>query len=284
MEDLFDTQTIPGAERLFQYLESRVERITAGMEGGKGKALVLLRLCNELLRRLSKAEDTIFCGRILIFLSKSFPIAERSAVNLRGDFNVENVTAFDDIPREPTPPPSAEDRMDVDSQPPEDEKPAENGVKPADTVIAAKEDEKSPKGASSKRELDNKSVAKTVKFDAPEPVMDTDKLYPLFWSLQHDFSDPTRLFVAENFERFKTGLAATMAKFAQADDEGQKTSGFGVPKSEAIRKQLSDERRSANAGEKRKRYDDLDTEALKSESFNPKYLTSRELFELEVRL
>ena len=97
LEELFDTQTIPQCEVLFNYLESRVVRLTAGMEGGKGKALILLRLCNELLRRLSKAEDTIFCGRILIFLSKSFPIAERSAVNLRGDFNTENVTMFDKI-------------------------------------------------------------------------------------------------------------------------------------------------------------------------------------------
>ena len=103
LEELFDTQTIPAAERFFEYLESRVERLTANMEGGKGKALVLLRLCNELLRRLSKAEDTIFCGRILIFLSKSFPISERSAVNLRGDFNTDNVTIFDKLAHEEPP-------------------------------------------------------------------------------------------------------------------------------------------------------------------------------------
>ncbi len=52
----------------------------------------MLRLCNELLRRLSKAKNTVFCGRILILLSSVFPLTERSGVNLRGDFNTENVT------------------------------------------------------------------------------------------------------------------------------------------------------------------------------------------------
>jgi THO complex subunit 1 len=54
----------------------------------KGKALVLLRTLNELLRRLSKMgeRNTEFCGRILIFLSQAFPLGERSGVNLRGEY------------------------------------------------------------------------------------------------------------------------------------------------------------------------------------------------------
>jgi hypothetical protein len=54
----------------------------------KGKALVLLRTLNELLRRLSKMgeKNTEFCGRILIFLSRVFPLGERSGVNLRGEY------------------------------------------------------------------------------------------------------------------------------------------------------------------------------------------------------
>lgn len=58
---------------------------------GKGKALVLLRTCNELLRRLSKERNTVFCGRILMFLANSFPLCERSGVNVRGEFNTELV-------------------------------------------------------------------------------------------------------------------------------------------------------------------------------------------------
>ena len=54
----------------------------------KGKALILLRTLNELLRRLSKMgeKNTEFCGRILIFLSQVFPLGERSGVNLRGEY------------------------------------------------------------------------------------------------------------------------------------------------------------------------------------------------------
>jgi len=62
------------------------------MVAGKGKGLTLLRLCNELLRRLSKAKNTVFCGRILMLLSSVFPLTERSGVNLRGEINTENIT------------------------------------------------------------------------------------------------------------------------------------------------------------------------------------------------
>ena len=53
----------------------------------KGKALVLLRTLNDLLRRLSNTgATTIFTGRILTFLSRVFPLGERSGVNLRGEY------------------------------------------------------------------------------------------------------------------------------------------------------------------------------------------------------
>ena len=33
---------------------------------------------SDLLRRLSRAQQTVFCGRILLFLAKFFPVTERS--------------------------------------------------------------------------------------------------------------------------------------------------------------------------------------------------------------
>ena len=44
-----------------------------------------------------------------------------------------------------------------------------------------------------------------------EPPITLNNLYTIFWQLQHDFADPTRLFQEANFERFKTGLAAPHA-------------------------------------------------------------------------
>ncbi len=59
---------------------------------------MLLRTCNELLRRLSKPSQhhTVFAGRVLSLLAAVFPLGERSGVNLRGDFNVENKTHIEE--------------------------------------------------------------------------------------------------------------------------------------------------------------------------------------------
>lgn len=85
--DLLETQTIHSCSHIFSWIESRADRLTEGMVPQKGKALVLLRTLNDLLRRLSKkGATTKFCGRILTFLSSVFPLGERSGVNLRGEF------------------------------------------------------------------------------------------------------------------------------------------------------------------------------------------------------
>jgi THO complex subunit 1 len=85
--DLLETQTIPSCSHIFSWIESRADRLTEGMIPQKGKALVLLRTLNDLLRRLSKmGSTTLFCGRILTFLSQVFPLGERSGVNLRGEY------------------------------------------------------------------------------------------------------------------------------------------------------------------------------------------------------
>ncbi|KAG5539248.1 hypothetical protein RHGRI_019716 [Rhododendron griersonianum] len=60
----------------------------------RGK-LVMLRTCNQLLRRLSKANDVVFCGRIIMFLAHFFPLSERSAVNIKGVFNTSNETKYE---------------------------------------------------------------------------------------------------------------------------------------------------------------------------------------------
>ena len=70
------------------------------MHPSKGKGLILLRLLNDLLRRLPKLknDDIIFCGRILLFLSSAFPVGEKSGVNLRGNFNLGKVIGFEEKP------------------------------------------------------------------------------------------------------------------------------------------------------------------------------------------
>ncbi|KAG0226479.1 hypothetical protein BGW42_003615 [Actinomortierella wolfii] len=96
VEEVLDLQAIDNCESIYEYLELRKERLTVGMEPNRGKGLTLLRLCNELLKRLSRAKNTVFCGRILVFLAGSFPPSEQSGVNKRGEYNVDNVTVIED--------------------------------------------------------------------------------------------------------------------------------------------------------------------------------------------
>jgi THO complex subunit 1 len=177
---------------------------------------------------------------------QSFPLGDRSSVNLRGEYHTENVTSYDVLP--PKEPESEE--MDVDRAPTPplaDVKATTNGV----TNIG--------------KAVEDGSTGKGVTFSKTEAPISPDELYPIFWSLQESFNQPKKLFDVTNFAGFKAGLEATMVMFKSVPNE------IG---SRPI-KVAEDGKR----GMKRKRSqgdDDL------SNAFNPKYLTSRDLFELEV--
>ncbi|KAF4442491.1 nuclear matrix p84 [Fusarium acutatum] len=219
-EELLDSQTIAGCRKIFDFLESRRERITANHF--KQKQLIILRTCNELLRRLSRAEDTAFCGRVFIFMFQSFPLGDKSSVNLRGEYHVENVTTYEATRAED------ESKMAVDE--------------PEEQLKEQAESKSTPKSADAK------------KADKEKPLS-TDELYPIFWSLQEYFSQPKKLFETTNLSSFKEGLAATMNVFQTVHN---------------------DSRRSL----KRKRESGEEDES--SNTFNPKYLTSKDLFDLEI--
>lgn len=60
----------------------------------------LLRMCNDLLRRLSKSQNTVFCGRIQLFLSSLFPLNEKSGLNFTSNFNLEKEVTYNNEPDE----------------------------------------------------------------------------------------------------------------------------------------------------------------------------------------
>jgi THO complex subunit 1 len=95
IKDVLDVFDIASCERVFEYMESRSPQLCQNIVPGRGKSLVLLKICNGLLKRLSRTEQTVFCGKILTFLSKTFSISERSAINIAGSFNLENVTKYE---------------------------------------------------------------------------------------------------------------------------------------------------------------------------------------------
>lgn len=91
--DVFDMSTLDFCEHLFTFVETNVNVWKEDLFFGPCKNN-LLRMCNDLLRRLSRSQNTVFCGRILLFLAQFFPFSERSGLNIVSEFNVENITDY----------------------------------------------------------------------------------------------------------------------------------------------------------------------------------------------
>ena len=181
-------------------------------------------------------------------------------MNLRGEYHVENVTVFEDLP--PRAQSEFEDGMELDQEEKKEEATEHDVVQIEAEPVAelTKAASETPANAS-----------KVVKFDAQDEKLkeeptNMDRLYPIFWSLQEDFSNPTRLFDDNNLQNFQRGLAFTLAKFKEVQQDLQARGTSKLPD-------------DGKRGVKRKRSGQEDE---LSSSFNPKYLTSRDLFDLEV--
>lgn len=99
LSDVFETLTLVECEEMFSFVEEHVQTWTSEPFFSTGKNH-LLRMCNDILRRLSKSQNTVFCGRIQLFLAQLFPIEEKSALNLNSIFHTENITAYKKNPSE----------------------------------------------------------------------------------------------------------------------------------------------------------------------------------------
>lgn len=179
-------------------------------------------------------------------------------MNLRGEFHVENVTSFEDLGLKPR---DIAGEMDIDDK---DSKAGQTGAGGQDVSTTSGDDAASdvkPQNA------DAKADKQTTEADTLKNDIDYDQFYPIFWSLQEHFSNPPRLFDVNNLQRLKDGLELTLNNFKALHKEAN---------GQASLRLLEESKR----GVKRKRGDGDDYMAS---NFNPKYLTSRELFELEVR-
>lgn len=164
------------------------------------------------------------------------PPGDKSSVNLRGEYHIQNVTTYDQVgPKAEVP----EDKMDVDSG------------------TAAREGGEHGQG---------KAVSFSEKRDtASGKALDADTLYPIFWSLQESFNQPKKLFDPSHLRQFKSGLQATMTAFKANPVQHDKKSSKQADEKRGLKRKLDTEDDGVLA------------------AFNPKYLTSRDLFELEVR-
>lgn len=195
-----------------------------------------------------------------MFLFQSFPLGDKSSVNLRGEFHVENLTTFDD-PANETKEKETADHMEVDTQDSNQETLAEKAEEEATMQKKEGDVESTYRQGSSEVAVDT-----TIKQGQEPERIDYVALYPKFWSLQQFFSNPTKAFDQDNFVEFKQNLELTIKSFKAVSKVVQTkgTSGKGNSSANTLKRT-----RSREPGEL-------------ASSFNPKYLTNRDLFELEV--
>jgi len=113
LEDLLSFQTILGCEKVFPMIEANLLEVIHPKRSlfVTRTKLGLLRICNCLLKRLSKTTNTHFCGQILMLVAKSLPIDERSGINVTGVFNESNRTDLHAKPK-PKPKPKADPKAE----------------------------------------------------------------------------------------------------------------------------------------------------------------------------
>ena len=105
LADVLEQTPIQQCMDLFSYAESRAALLTEvrtchscqDLVPTTGKGLVFLRMCNELQRRLSVVheEHATLAGRILLLLSTTLPLHERSGVNLKGESNTAHAAEME---------------------------------------------------------------------------------------------------------------------------------------------------------------------------------------------
>ncbi|WWC92828.1 uncharacterized protein L201_007787 [Kwoniella dendrophila CBS 6074] len=157
LEELVELISVESWRGLWTYIETRSKRFTKDMPASRGKALPLLRTINAFLRFLSRTpDDLVFRGRVHQFASSVISVADKSAINMRGDY-AEVRTTWDEEETEQAP--VKEDKAVQDG---------EGDVKMED------EAEKKPEDGE----------------PANEPKPD---FYPTLWSLQQYFAHPPSL-------------------------------------------------------------------------------------------
>ena len=176
LSDAFDCITVDSCEKLFDVVENNVKTWTKSSFFSSGKIL-LLRMCNDLLRRLSSSQNTVFCGRIQLFLARLFPLSEKSALNFMSHFNLENVTTYS--------------------------KRAPSGTEPAKTAGAGKADEEEA------MEVEGEEPQVS---DSAGPI-DYD-LYEKLWSLQDIYRQPTLCFNPEQWKQFTANIQDVLQTFS----------------------------------------------------------------------
>lgn len=176
--DVFDITTLDFCERLFKFVESNVTVFKQETFFFSCKN-ALLRMCNDLLRRLSRSQNTVFCGQILLFLAKFFPFSERSGLNVVSEFNIENITEFEFA----------------------------SAIESSNTI-----DDNNVDSSSSSNNNEVNAQPTTSHEDSSSMKLDRH-LYLKFWALQEFFRCPYTCYDKEKFKKFSSYTKDVLAAF-----------------------------------------------------------------------
>ncbi|ANB15416.1 hypothetical protein AWJ20_3043 [Sugiyamaella lignohabitans] len=222
-----------------------------------------------------------------MFLARAFPLNEKSGLNMRGTFNVENVTIYESAP--PAVPNSLESlSMEVDeNQQEETIKETEEGqlVTGDPSTAPGEADKTAPSGDEVNPSIPSHIQESTLDMPSSTPstpipsVLSTpspeDTNYSDFWSLQSILSNPTILFTNEKeMSPFKRKVKKVMALFLATDEKSHTSHD---PK----RTRNGSQHEQATTHKKPISPSNLSMESEKA--FVPKWLTKRDLFELQLK-
>eukprot|EP00946_MAST-07B_sp_MAST-7B-sp1_P002536 g2536.t1 len=254
LEVILEACTMHECKEIWDLLEARRDIVadnkfvpTEGRRNTRSK-LALLRIANNLLRRLSHKNDTEFCGRVVMFLAYVYPLSERSGVNLKGDINTMHPISFED----------EETFKASEAQAREEEARRRKH--------ATGESEDSAKGG--RREGAEKSNASGDDVPVDEDSVDYE-LYMRFWDLQRFSSNPNLPFEKiKQWKEFKADVDAILSAFEKFElkSDSAATGGLSVAPSAANSGTVSPTRHLSTAT-----------------VYNPKFLTSSRLLRLQLQ-
>jgi len=223
LTDLFDVLTLANCEILFKTVEKEVATWREPLFFTSGKNN-LLRICNDLLRRLSRTQNTVFCGRILLFLAKFFPFSERSGLNVISEFNLDNVTNYSKEDQEPKPVVKEEIKEESSSKEDKKEKNEEDEVEIVmdideknDITDKLNEKVKDKKEATKSKKVeskDEKRKLKPQKSESDDQNLNVDySLYKKFWQIQDFFRNPVQCYQKDPWKTFSQHSSDVLAIF-----------------------------------------------------------------------
>ncbi|KAL6067978.1 THO complex subunit 1 [Balamuthia mandrillaris] len=172
--DVLEGLTTSECQSVWHVFEERADLFAEIIANSRRSVNVLLKPCLQLLRRLSKAVDPVFRGRVLMFLAYIFPLSDPSGLNPKGKSNVANVTVI------------------------EEEK-ATTAAETDGEVVPQGQDGSSPQ------------LVKISPTD-PEPPVDW-QFYRTFWGLQSFFQDPNSAYLPNKWPQLVSGMTSVLEAF-----------------------------------------------------------------------